>query len=98
MNAMPSPVPDTVLRIALASMATDPTASLTDAQRAWLLALPARRTPLTPDERACLRPCLLAYAEAHWPGSGDILARQFTAPSGEPQDAPPASGPTVRAG
>jgi len=74
---MPNAAHDTVLRLALVAMALDPTAALTPAQRAWCTALPARRTPLTPGERARLQGPLLAWVRQALPGCVTLVAQQF---------------------
>ena len=70
-------VQDSVIRMALASMAADATSPLTVAQRQWIIALPQRATPLTCDERVKLKPPLLAWVAQRQPRIADIVQRQF---------------------
>ena len=58
-----SAVYDTVLRIALACMAVDPTSRLSASQRAWARALPQRAAPFTVHERQHLLPVVLPWME-----------------------------------
>jgi len=69
---------DTIIRMALASMAADATSPLTTAQRQWVIALAGRTTPLTPGERKKLRTPLLAWVQARQPRILDIVTAQFT--------------------
>ena len=58
-----SVVRDTVLRMALACMAVDPTSRLSASQRAWALALPQRDAPLTARERQRLLSLVLPWMD-----------------------------------
>jgi hypothetical protein len=68
---------DTILRMALASMAADKSSTLTLEQRQWVIALAQRTTPLTPAERGKLRSPLLAWVETRQPRILDIVMAQF---------------------
>lgn len=68
---------DTVIRIALASMAADPTSPLTREQRHWIIDLAHRTTALTPQERQRLQTPLLAWVKERQPRILDIVAGQF---------------------
>jgi len=68
---------DTVIRMALASMAADKTSPLTQAQRVWIIALAQRTTPLTHGERERLKPPLLAWVKERQPRILDIVTAQF---------------------
>lgn len=71
-------VRDTVLRMGLAAMAADHTSPLTSAQRAWIIALPERTTPLTSSERYRLKAPLLAWVTVRMPNAVEIVECQFS--------------------
>lgn len=68
---------DSVLRLALASMAADPTSALTRAQRQWVIELAHRTTRLTAEERGKLKTPLLAYITERMPRCEAIVRKQF---------------------
>jgi hypothetical protein len=68
---------DAVLRIALASMAADPTSALTQEQRVWIIDLASRTTRFTAEERVRLKTPLLLWIEAKMPRCYDVVAKQF---------------------
>lgn len=68
---------DSVVRMALASMAADPQSALTTVQRQWIVDLVPRTTPLTAHERERLKAPLLAWVEARQPRILVIVAAQF---------------------
>lgn len=69
---------DTIIRMALASMAADQGSSLTLAQRQWVIALAGRTTPLTDTERATLKAPLLGWVATRQPRILDIVTAQLT--------------------
>lgn len=70
--------PDLVLRIALASMAADPTSSLTVAQRKWIIDLAHRTDRFTSAERAKLKTPLLLWIKDKMPRCEAIIQKQFS--------------------
>lgn len=76
---------DTVLRMALLSMAIAPDTPLTPAQRQWVLDLGRRTTPLTPRERVRLREPLLAWVAQRMPRVLEIVEAQFGEENHEPR-------------
>ena len=68
---------DTVLRMALAAFAADPTSPLMPVQRQWIQDLVLRLEPLTPNERARLQAPLLAWVRTWLPRSLELVLAQF---------------------
>lgn len=68
---------DTVLRMALLSMACDKDSTLTTVQRQWIIDLGQRASPLTDHERLRLKAPLLAWIKERQPRILDIVAAQF---------------------
>ena len=68
---------DSMLRIALAAMAADPTSSLTIAQRRWIIDLAQRTRPLTPGERGKLKEPLAMWMQEKMPRCVDLLEQQY---------------------
>lgn len=68
---------DSVLRLALVSMAGDTASPLTPVQRQWIRDLHPRRHRFTPQELMQLQGPLLAWAIQAMPQCYDILATQF---------------------
>jgi hypothetical protein len=68
---------DAVLRIALASMAADPTSALTQEQRVWIIDLAHRTTRFTAAERVRLKTPLMLWIEAKMPRCVPLIAKQF---------------------
>lgn len=70
---------DTILRIALASMAHDPASPLTADERHWVMTRFHNLDPLTTEEREKLREPLLAWSRECWDAATvAILAKQFS--------------------
>ena len=69
---------DTILRMALASMAADKTSSLTTPQRQWVIGLAGRTAPLTASERDRLKAPLLLWVQERQSRILDIVTAQFT--------------------
>jgi hypothetical protein len=83
-----TPAQDAILRLAFTMWSADPRADLTAAQRAWLcqrLAPPPDGVwiPLSVQERARVRPALLAYVRQYRPSIAAVVAAQF-GPEEEP--------------
>jgi hypothetical protein len=72
-----SAVRDCVLRLALVSMALDPTSALTPDQRAWVKALQQRTTPFTEGERTRLKAPILTWIGARMPRCLAVVEKQF---------------------
>ena len=70
-------VRDVVLRLCLVSMALDPTSSLTDDQRRWVLALKDRTTPFTTGERERLKAPIIRWVKERMPRSLETIEKQF---------------------
>jgi hypothetical protein len=70
-------VRDCVLRLALVSMALDPTSALTPDQRAWVKVLQQRTTPFTAGERARLKAPILTWIGARMPRCLEVVKKQF---------------------
>lgn len=68
---------DSVLRLALVSMASDATSPLTPVQRQWIRDLHQRRHRFTPQGLTQLQGPLLAWAIQAMPQCYEILASQF---------------------
>jgi hypothetical protein len=68
---------DSVLRLALASMAADPTSALTREQRVWIIDLAHRTTRFTAEERARLKAPLMVWIHERMPRCVPIITRQF---------------------
>ena len=70
-------VQDSVIRIALASMAADPASVLTISQRAWVIDLARRTHALTSSERLRLKRPLLAWIKERMPRCLTIIEQQY---------------------